>query len=79
MPISKISATTIYLCVTNCSRVFNCTSVNFNQELKEENCELLSKNSYENQADLKDFQRWNHATTYVSIPWYSFGFGFFAL
>ena len=67
MPISKISASTFYLCMNNCSRAFNCTSVNFNREFTEENCELLSQNSYENGSDLKTFQRWIHATTYVSI------------
>ena len=78
-PISKIRASTFDLCVTNCSRVFHCTSANFNQVLKEENCELLSENAYESQADLKNFQRWNHATTYVSMLSYLFDLCFFAL
>ena len=57
----------------------DCTSVNFNQKLKENNCELLSNNAYENRADLKNLQGWKHSTTCLSILLYPFDFDFFAL
>lgn len=65
--IRKISVSSFYYCITNCSKDSNCSSVNYNQVSKEENCELLSENAYENRTDLKHFQGWKHATTYVSI------------
>ena len=70
--IRKISVSSFYFCITNCSKDSNCSSVNYNQVSKEENCELLSENAYENRTDLKHFQGWKHATTYVSILWYTF-------
>ena len=53
--------------MTNCSRVSYCTSVNYNRLSKEENCELLFENAYENQADLKHFTDWRHSITHVSF------------
>ena len=75
-PISKISVSTFYLCAANCSRVSDCTSVNYNRISKEENCELLFENAYENRADLKHAIGWKHSTTSEFFFSYAFDFGF---
>ena len=65
-PIKKLNASAKILCVTSCRNVSDCVSVNFNYRLKEENCELLSENSYENLTNLVRLSGWMHFTTYVS-------------
>ena len=65
-PIRKINTTTSQRCMGNCSMESYCTSINFNKEFDEDNCELLSENAYENLTELVYLTGWWHYTTYVS-------------
>ena len=69
-PLSNLSVADRRQCLGSCTKLFNCSSVNFYQNGGMANCELLSENAYTRVNELIDHVDWTHFTAYVRLKFY---------
>ena len=66
-PLSNLTVTDQRQCLGCCTKLSNCSSVNFYQNGGITNCELLSENAYTHVNELTDHVDWVHFTAYVRL------------
>ena len=71
-PLSNLSVADQRQCLGSCTKLFNCSSVNFYQNGVMANCELLSENAYTRVNELIDHVDWTHFTAYVRLKFLLF-------
>ena len=65
--LSNLSVTDQRQCLGSCTKLSNCSSVNFDQNRNMANCELLSENAYTRVNELIEHVDWIHFTAYVRL------------
>ena len=73
-PLSNLSVADQRQCLGSCTKLSNCSSINFYQNGGIANCELLLENAYTRVNELIDHVDWTHFTAYVRLK---FNFPFF--
>ena len=66
-PLSNLSVADERQCLGSCTKLSNCSSVNFYQNGGIAHCELLSENTYTRVNELIDHVGWVHFTAYVGM------------